>query len=125
MSSTLYTYKRNRYVYRNESTEVEMSRSSFHAHNISEKISDNAKIKDWSSQRAYLSLIWFVFSLSNKNIFFGIFARNTKLHTLLSNGARSHLSYGTLFLFVILLVNLPLAASGQQEPAPDPFSIPA
>jgi len=125
MSNTLYAYKRNKYVYRNDSTEVEMSRSPFHAHNISKKISDSATSKDWSSQRSYLSLIWFVFSLSNKNIFFGIFARNTKLHTLLSNGARSHLSYGTLFLLVILLVNLPLAASGQQEPAADPFSIPA
>ncbi len=125
MSSTLYAYKRNRYVYRNESTEVEMSRSLFHVRNLSKKTSDNFTSKDWSLQRAYLSLIWFVFSLSNKNIFFGIFVRNTKLHTLLSNGARSHLSYGTLFLFVTLLVNLPLAASGQQEPELDPFSIPA
>src|SRR5918998_6151784 len=124
MSSTLYAYKRNGYVYRNDSTEVEISRSPFHAHNISKKISDSATSKDWSSQRSYLSLIWFVFSLSNKNIFFEIFACSTKLHTLLSNRARSHLSYGTLFLFVILLVNLPLAASGQQEPAADPFSIP-
>ena len=39
--------------------------------------------------------------------------------------------FGTLFLFVIILVNLPLAASGQEEPAEqeepvvDPLSIPA
>jgi glucose/arabinose dehydrogenase len=125
MLNSLYAYKRNRYVYRNESTDVETSRSPFNAHNIRKEISDNAASKDWSSQRAYLSLIWFVFSLSNKNIFFEIFACSTKLHSLLSNRARSHLSYGTPFLFVILLVNLPLAASGQQEPAADPFSIPA
>ena len=125
MLNSLYAYKRNRYVYRNESTDVETSRSPFNAHNIRKEISDNAASKHWSSQRAYLSLIWFVFSLSNKNSLFEIFACSTKLHTLLSNRARSHLSYGTLFLFVILLVNLPLAASGQQEPAADPFSIPA
>jgi aldose sugar dehydrogenase len=125
MLNSLYAYKRNRYVYRNESTDVETSRSPFNTHNIRKEISDNAASKDWSSQRAYLSLISFVFSLSNKNIFFEIFACNTKLHTPPSNRARSHLSYVTLFLFVILLVNLPLAASGQQEPAADPFSIPA
>jgi aldose sugar dehydrogenase len=125
MSNSLYAYKRNRYVYRNESTDVETSNSPFNAHNIRKEISDNTASKDWSSQRAYLSLIWFVFSLLNKNIFFEIFACNTKLHTPPSNRARSHLSYGTLFLFVILLVNLPLAASGQQVPAADPFSIPA
>jgi len=125
MSNTLYAYKRNRYVYRNESTDVETPRSPFHAHNIRKKISDNVASKHWSSQRAYLSLIWFVFSLSNKNIFFEVFASNTKLQTPLSNRARSHLSYGALFLLVILLINLPLTAFGQEEPAADPFSIPA
>jgi glucose/arabinose dehydrogenase len=125
MSNTLYAYKRNRYVYRNESNDVETLRSPLNAHNIRKKLSNNAPSKDWSSQRAYLSLIWFIFNLSNKNIFFEIFACNTKLPTPPSNRARSHLSYGTLFLLVILLVNLPLAASGQQEPAVDPFSIPA
>ena len=125
MSNTLYAYKRNRYVYPNDSTDVETLRSPFPAHNERKKISDNAASKRWSSQRAYLSLIWFIFSLSNNNIVLEKFPCNTILHTPLSNRARSHLSFGTLFLFVVLLVNLPLAASGQQQPAADPFSIPA
>ena len=125
MSKTLYSYKPNKYVNRNQTTDVEKLRSPSHARNIGKKISDNVASKDYSSQRAYLSLICFVFSLLNKNIFFEIFTRNTKLDTPLSNRTKSHLSYGTLFLLVILLVNLPLAASGQQEPAADPFSIPA
>lgn len=125
MSNTIYPYRRSRNINGNEPSDVETLRSPSIAHNIMNKVPDNAASKDWSSHRAYLSLIWFIFSLSNKNIFFEIFALNTKLHTLLSNRARSPLSYGTLFLLVILLVNLPLAASGQVEPEADPFSIPA
>ena len=125
MSNTLYVHKRNRYAHRNESTDVEKSRSPSLAHNIRKKISDNAASMDWSSLPAYLSSVWFIISLLNKNIFFEIFARNTKLDTPLSNRVIRRLPYGTLFLLVILLVNLPLAASGQQEPAADPFSIPA
>jgi glucose/arabinose dehydrogenase len=67
----------------------------------------------------------FVFSLSDRDNFCEIFARNTEFHTPKTDSRRSHLPYATLFLLVILLVNLPLAAAGQMEPEVDPFSIPA
>ena len=125
MSDTLHANVNISNGYRNEQIDLEALRSPFHAHNIRKKRVDVATVKDWSLRRAYQAFMWFVFSISDKDNFFEIFARNTEFHTPKSDSRRSHLSYATLFLLVILLVNLPLAAAGQVEPEVDPFSIPA
>jgi len=125
MSDTLHANVNISNGYRNEQIDLEALRSPFHAHNIRKIRVDVATVKDWSLRRAYQAFMWFVFSLSGKDNFFEIFARNREFHTPKSDSRRSHLSYATLFLLVILLVNLPLAAAGQVEPEVDPFSIPA
>ena len=125
MSDTLHANVHNCNGYRNEQIDLEALRSPSDAHNIIKKRVEVAAVKDWSLRRAYQTLMWFVFSISYKDNFFEIFARNTDSHTPKSDRRRSHLSYGTLFLLIILLVNLPLAADGQEEPEVDPFSIPA
>ncbi|HEY9407752.1 MAG TPA: PQQ-dependent sugar dehydrogenase [Nitrososphaera sp.] len=125
MSDTLHANVHNCNGYRNEQIDLEALRSPSDAHNIIKKRVEVAAVKDWSLRRAYQTLMWFVFSISYKDNFFEIFARNTESHTPKSDRRGSHLSYGTLFLLIILLVNLPLAADGQEEPEVDPFSIPA
>jgi aldose sugar dehydrogenase len=125
MSDTLHANVHNCNGYRSEQIDLEALRSPSLAHNIRKKRVDVATLKDWSLSRAYQTLMWFVLSLSNKDNFFEIFARNTESHAPKSDRRRGHLPYGTLFLLIILLVNLPLAADGQEEPEVDPFSIPA
>jgi glucose/arabinose dehydrogenase len=125
MSDTLHANVHNCNGYRNEQIDLEALRSPSDAHNIIKKRVEVAAVKDWSLRRAYQTLMWFVFSISYKDNFFEIFARNTESHTPKSDRRGSHLSYGTVFLLIILLVNLPLAADGQEEPEVDPFSIPA
>jgi glucose/arabinose dehydrogenase len=90
------------------------------------KIVDAASVKNWCLHRAYVSLIWFVFSIS-KRFILEIFAHNTELHAPVSNRIRrSRLSYVTLVVLIILFANLPLSAAAQEEPQRvDPFSIPA
>ena len=125
MSDTLHANVNVSNGYRNKQIDLEALRSPSLAHNIRKKRVDVATVGDWSLRRAYQALMWFVFSLSDRDNFFEIFARNTEFHTPKSDSRRSHLSYATLFLLVLLLVNLPLAAAGQMEPEVDPFSIPA
>jgi glucose/arabinose dehydrogenase len=125
MSHTFHANVHNSNGYRNGQIDLQALRSPFHAHNIRKKRLDVATVNDWSLCRAYRAMMWFVLSLSNKDNFFEIFAHNKEVHTPKSDRRRSHLSYGTLFLLVIILVNLPLAAAGQEELEVDPFSIPA
>jgi aldose sugar dehydrogenase len=125
MSDTLNASVHNINGYQNGQIDLEALRSPSDAHNIRKKRVEVATVKDWSLRRTYQTLMWFVFILSNKDNLFKIFPRNTESHTPKSDSRRSHLSYGTLFLLIILLINLPLAADGQEEPEVDPFSIPA
>jgi aldose sugar dehydrogenase len=125
MSDILHVNVHNCNGYRNQQIDLEALRSPSHAHNIRKKRVEVAAVKDCSLRRAYQTLMWFLFSISYKDNFFEIFARNTESHMPKSDRRRSHLSYVTLFLLIILLVNLPLAANGQEEPEVDPFSIPA
>jgi glucose/arabinose dehydrogenase len=125
MSDTPHANVHNCNGYRNEQIDLEALRSPSDANNRRKKRVEVATVKDCSLRRAYQTLMSFVLSLSNKDNFFEVFPRNTESHTPKSDRRRSHLSYGTLFLLIILLINLPLAADGQEEPEVDPFSIPA
>jgi hypothetical protein len=81
MSDTLHANVHNCNGYRNEQIDLEALRSPSDAHNIIKKRVEVAAVKDWSLRRAYQTLMWFVFSISYKDNFFEIFARNTESHT--------------------------------------------
>ncbi len=82
--------------------------------------------------RAYHFLHCFIFSLLHLRILIGLFTNNGELHANLWPRRIGRLSFGMLFLFAVLLANLPIVAAGQEEPAVeeeepavDPFRIPA
>jgi glucose/arabinose dehydrogenase len=116
----------NNNVYRDEQKDLEMLKFFSRARSIRKRVADIAAVDDSSLRRAYVSSVWFMFVLLVRFIF-DILVHNTELYAPISNRRReSRLSYGTLILLVILLINSPLAAAGQEEPElVDPFSIPA
>src|SRR5215212_12100793 len=75
------------------------------------------------------SSFWFISGLLHMRILFELFNDITKSHSSLLPRRHGRVLYGVPFLFVILFVNLPISAAGQQattpeEPEVDPFTIP-
>jgi aldose sugar dehydrogenase len=75
------------------------------------------------------SSLWFISGLLQMRILFELFNDITQSHSSLLPRRHARVLYGVPFLFVILFVNLPISAAGQQpttpeEPEVDPFTIP-
>src|SRR5215207_8804276 len=75
------------------------------------------------------SSFWYMSGLLHMRILFELFNDITKSHSSLLPRRHGSVLYGVPFLFVILFVNLPIGAAGQQattpeEPEVDPFTIP-
>ena len=126
-----------------------------HAENESVKLSSASQfsnIKTRKSEKAgfgpgnaltwYLgycfSCLWFIFTLLNPRNIFEFFIHIARSNPILLSKKAGIVSCGVPFLFIVLLVNLPVAAAGQdtvveeepdtvveEEPQVDPFRIPA
>src|SRR5215210_1266412 len=78
------------------------------------------------------SSLWFISGLLQMRILFELFNDITQSHSSLLPRRHARVLYGVPFLFVILFVNLPISAAGQQPTTPeepevpevDPFTIP-
>ena len=84
------------------------------------------------------SCLWFIFTLLNPRNIFEFFIHIAGSNPILLSKKAGIVSCGVPFLFIVLLVNLPVAAAGQdivveeepdtvveEEPQVDPFRIPA
>jgi hypothetical protein len=84
------------------------------------------------------SCVWFIFTLLNPRNIFKFFIHVAGSNPIVLSKKAGIVSCGVPFLFIVLLVNLPVAAAGQdivveeepdtvveEEPQVDPFRIPA
>ncbi|HJR46867.1 MAG TPA: hypothetical protein VJ799_01790, partial [Nitrososphaeraceae archaeon] len=62
-----------------------------------------------------LSSLWFIFSLFHSRVISEFFIQIATLNPIALPKRSRMASFGVLFLFIILLVNLPIAAAGQQD----------
>ena len=62
-----------------------------------------------------LSSLWFIFSLFHSRVIPEFFIQIATLNPIALPKRARIVSFGVLFLFIILLVNLPIAAAGQQD----------
>jgi glucose/arabinose dehydrogenase len=62
-----------------------------------------------------LSSLWFIFSLFHSRVISEFFIQIATLNPIALPKRARIVSFGVLFLFIILLVNLPIAAAGQQD----------
>ena len=62
-----------------------------------------------------LSSLWFIFSLFHSRVISEFFIQIATLNPIALPKRARIVSFGVLFLFIILLVNLPITAAGQQD----------
>src|SRR5215203_5421112 len=113
-----------------QSVRVSAEPQSFPFETQKDKIGDFSRSNGHTTYPAYhRSSFLFISALLRMTILYELFTDFANSHPGLFPGRAGRVLYGVPFLFVILLVNLPISAAGQQattpeEPEVDPFRIP-
>jgi glucose/arabinose dehydrogenase len=133
MSQTVDSKTANVNVNRGELQSVELSSAAqfFDIKTLKDEKSAFSTTKDLASRLGYCcSSLWFIFSFLHPRVILGFFVEIIGSNPIALAKRAGIVSLGVPFLFVILLINLPIAAAGQEaevqeEPEVDPFRIPA
>jgi aldose sugar dehydrogenase len=133
MSQTVDSKTANVNVNRGELQSVELSSAAqfFDIKTLKDEKSAFSTTKDLASRLGYCcSSLWFIFSFLHPRVIPEFFVDIVGSNPIALAKRAGIVSLGVPFLFVILLINLPIAAAGQEaavqeEPEVDPFRIPA
>jgi glucose/arabinose dehydrogenase len=133
MSQTVYSKTANVNVDHAEQQPVELSSASQFS-NVKTRKDEKAGFSQGNNVTLYLgyccSCLWFIFALLHPRIIFEFFIHIAGSNPIVLSKKVGIVSCGVPFVFIVLLVNLPVAAAGQgavvqEEPQVDPFRIPA
>jgi glucose/arabinose dehydrogenase len=141
MSQTAYAKTTNVNIDHAENESVELSSASQFS-NIKTRKGEKGGFSPGNALTLYLgycfSCVWFIFTLLNPRNIFKFFIHVAGSNPIVLSKKAGIVSCGVPFLFIVLLVNLPVAAAGQdivveeepdivveEEPQVDPFRIPA
>src|SRR5215207_6760795 len=133
MSQTVYSKTANVNIDHAEQQSVELSSTSQFS-NIKTRKDEKIGFSPGNGLTLYLgyccSCLWFIFTLLDPRNIFEFFIHIAGPNPILRPKKAGIVSCGVPFLFIVLLVNLPVAAAGQEaavqeEPQVDPFRIPA
>jgi glucose/arabinose dehydrogenase len=134
MLDTVYTKTGNLDIEENkqqqQSVRVSAEPQSFPIETKKDKIGDFSRSNGHTMYPAHhRPSLLFIYALLRMRILFGLFTDFANSLPSVLPGRGGRVLYGVPFLFVILLVNLPISAAGQQattpdEPEVDPFRIP-
>jgi glucose/arabinose dehydrogenase len=114
-----------------QSVELSSAAQYFDIKTIKDEKSAFSTTKDLASRLGYCcSSLWFIFSFLHPRVILEFFVDIVGSNPIALAKRAGIVSLGVPFLFVILLINLPIAAAGQEaavqeEPEVDPFRIPA
>jgi glucose/arabinose dehydrogenase len=141
MSQNTYAKTTNVNIDHAENESVELSSASQFS-NIKTRKDEKGGFSPGNALTLYLgycfSCVWFIFTLLNPRNIFNFFIHVAGSNPIVLSKKAGIVSCGVPFLFIVLLVNLPVAAAGQdivveeepdivveEEPQVDPFRIPA
>ncbi|MDQ4015169.1 MAG: PQQ-dependent sugar dehydrogenase [Thermoproteota archaeon] len=141
MSQTAYAKTTNVNIDHAENESVELSSASQFS-NIKTRKGEKGGFSPGNALTLYLgycfSCVWFISTLLNPRNIFNFFIHVAGSNPIVLSKKAGIVSCGVPFLFIVLLVNLPVAAAGQdivveeepdivveEEPQVDPFRIPA
>ena len=133
MSQTVDSKTANVNVHCGEQQSVELSSTAqlFDIKTLKDEKRAFSTTKDLASRLGYCcSSLWFIFSFLHPRVILEFFVDIVESNPIALAKRARIVSLGVPFLFVILLINLPVAAAGQEaevqeEPEVDPFRIPA